>query len=59
MKADLHNLVTAEEAYFSDNNSVYAGSTANLGTNYHPSTGVTVTITLGGGSTDEGNPLCQ
>jgi prepilin-type N-terminal cleavage/methylation domain-containing protein len=82
MKSDLRNLVTAEEAYFSDNNSMYAGSTANLGTNYHPSTGVTVTITgasgtgwaafatsvstaktcnisLGGGSTDEGNPLCQ
>jgi prepilin-type N-terminal cleavage/methylation domain-containing protein len=82
MKSDLHNLVTAEEAYFSDNNSMYAGSTANLGTNYKPSTGITVTITgatatgwaayatsvstaktcnisLGGGSTQEGDPLCQ
>ncbi len=82
MKSDLHNLVTAEEAYFSDNNAMYAGSTANLGTNYRPSTGITVTITgatatgwaafatsvstaktcnisLGGGSTQEGDPLCQ
>ena len=82
MKSDLRNLVTAQEAYFSDNNSNYAGSTTNLGTNYKPSTGVTVTInsagstgwdatavhgsttkicalTLGGGSTNEGVPLCQ
>ncbi len=82
MKSDLRNLVTAQEAYFSDNNSMYAASTTNLGTNYKPSTGITVTIsgatgtgwaatassvstaktcniTLGSGSTQEGDPLCQ
>ncbi|MFI5233473.1 MAG: type IV pilin protein, partial [Gemmatimonadales bacterium] len=82
MKSDLRNLVTAQEAYFSDNNSMYAASTTNLGTNYRPSTGITVTIsgasgtgwsatatsvstaktcniTLGSGSTDEGDPLCN
>ena len=83
MKSDLRNLITAQEAYFSDNNSMYAQSTTNLGTNYKPSSGITVTIsaarrtragrrrrrqvsttktcaiTLGGGSTDEGDPVCQ
>jgi prepilin-type N-terminal cleavage/methylation domain-containing protein len=82
MKSDLRNLVTAQEAYFSDNNSLYASSTGNLGTNYRPSTGITVTIsgasgtgwaatamsvstaktcaiTLGSGSTDEGDPICN
>jgi len=82
MKSDLRNLVTAQEAYFSDNNSMYAASTTNLGTNYKPSTGITVTIsgatgtgwaatassvstaktcniTLGSGSTQEGDPLCN
>ena len=82
MKSDLRNLVTAQEAYFSDNNSTYAQSTTNLGTNYKASSGITVTlsnvtntgwqasatsmstaktcaITLGGGSTDEGDPICQ
>ena len=82
MKSDLRNLVTAQEAYFSDNNSLYAQGTANLGTNYRPSTGITVTIsgasgtgwaatamsvstartcyiTLGSGSTQEGDPLCS
>jgi type IV pilus assembly protein PilA len=82
MKSDLRNLVTAQEAYFSDNNSTYAGSTTAMGTNYKGSTGVTVTInsstntgwaasasqnsttktcsiTLGGGSTNEGTPICQ
>ena len=44
MKSDLHNLITAQEAYFSDNNSAYAQSTSNLGTNFKPSNGVTVTI---------------
>ena len=38
MKSDLRNLITAQEAYFSDNNSKYAQSTTNLGTNYKPST---------------------
>ena len=82
MKSDLRNLITAQEAYFADNNSTYAASTANLGTNYKASSGITVTlssvtntgwqasatsmstaktcaITLGGGSTDEGDPICQ
>ena len=82
MKSDLRNLVTAQEAYFSDNNSNYAANFGALGTNFKPSTGVTVTVqnatatgwdatathgsttkvctlTLGGGSTNEGVPLCQ
>ena len=82
MKSDLRNLITAQEAYFSDNNSLYAQSTTNLGTNYKASSGITVTlssvtntgwkalatsvstaktctITLGGGSTIEGDPVCQ
>jgi type IV pilus assembly protein PilA len=44
MKTDLRNLATAQETYFADNNSVYAGSTTAMGTTYHASTGVTVTI---------------
>ena len=82
MKSDLRNLITAQDAYFSDNNSMYAAGTTNLGTNYKPSNGNTVSIsnatgtgwkatissvsttktcliTLGGGSTDEGDPVCQ
>ena len=82
MKSDLRNLVTAQEAYFSDNNSTYAASTTALGTNYAASSGVTVTInsstntgwtasakqnsttktctiSLGGGATNEGTPICQ
>jgi type IV pilus assembly protein PilA len=51
MKSDLRNLITAQEAYYSDNNSNYAQSTTNLGTNYKPSTGITVTI---GGTTATG-----
>lgn len=43
MKSDLRNLVTAEEAYFSDNNSTY-GDETDLGTNYRASSGVTVTV---------------
>ena len=44
MKSDLRNLITAQEAYFSDNNSTYASSTASLGTTYKASSGVTVTM---------------
>jgi prepilin-type N-terminal cleavage/methylation domain-containing protein len=44
MKSDLRNLVTAQEAYYSDNNNNYAASMTNLGTNYRPSTGITVVI---------------
>ena len=50
MKSDLRNLITAQEAYFSDNNSTYApsgvtGPTSALGTNYKASSGITVAIT--------------
>ena len=51
MKTDLRNLITAQDAYYSDNNSYYAASTANLGTNYKASTGITVVI---GGATTTG-----
>jgi type IV pilus assembly protein PilA len=44
MKSDLRNLVAMQESYFADNNSTYSGSTAALGTIYHSSAGVTVTI---------------
>jgi prepilin-type N-terminal cleavage/methylation domain-containing protein len=44
MKSDMRNLITAQEAYFSDNNSTYAASTTALGTTYKGSSGVTVTI---------------
>jgi len=42
MKSDLRNLVTAQEAYFSDK-TTYAASTGAL-TAYNSSTGVTVTM---------------
>ena len=42
MKSDLRNLITAQEAYFSDNNSTYAASIAAMGTNYQASSGVAV-----------------
>ena len=44
MKSDLRNLITAQEAYFSDNNSTYAASTTALGTTYKASSGVNVTF---------------
>jgi prepilin-type N-terminal cleavage/methylation domain-containing protein len=47
MKSDLRNLVTAEEAYFSDN-VTYTTSTTNMG--YAPSTGVTVTVGAASGT---------
>ena len=51
MKSDLRNLVTAQEAYFADNSSLYAASTGALGTaRYKSSTGVTVTIANGTGT---------
>ena len=51
MKSDLRNLVTAQEAYFSDYGNVYSGATANFGTNYKTSTGVTVaTLNATGGT---------
>jgi prepilin-type N-terminal cleavage/methylation domain-containing protein len=51
MKSDLRNLVTAQEAYFSERGNVYASTTTQLGTNYKSSTGVTVTMTAGGTGT--------
>jgi prepilin-type N-terminal cleavage/methylation domain-containing protein len=82
MKSDLRNLVTAQEAYFSDNNSSYASTITVMGTNYKSSSGVSVAlntvtatgwtatsthssttktcaISLGGGATNEGEPVCQ
>ena len=82
MKSDLRNLVHVQETYFADNLNNYAASTAALGTLWHPSPGVTITIggvtasswdasathmnttvtcsiSLGGGSTSEGTPVCQ
>jgi prepilin-type N-terminal cleavage/methylation domain-containing protein len=44
MKSDLRNLITAQEAYFSDHNSSYAASVAAMGTNFRGSSGVTVTL---------------
>ena len=44
MKTDLRNLITAQDAYYADNNSYYAAGTANLGTNYRASTGISVVI---------------
>ena len=81
MKSDLRNLITAQEAYFSDNNSTYASSIGAMGTTYRASSGVTVTlgtvtntgwtatsshtstaktcaISVGGGATNEGEPVC-
>jgi prepilin-type N-terminal cleavage/methylation domain-containing protein len=49
MKTDLRNFAVAEEAYFSDNNGVYAGSTAALGANFQMSP--SVSIRVGGIST--------
>jgi len=46
-KADLRNLVTAQEAYFSDN-VTYATTTTNL--NYNVSVGNTITITSSSGT---------
>ncbi len=88
MKSDLRNLVTAQEAYFSDNNSTYApagtytAGTTNGSLSYKPSSGVTVTVaapattgwsatsshastaktcsmTVGGTSSREGEPVCN
>ena len=44
MKADLRNLVTAQEAYFADNSNLYAPASSNLGTAYSPSQGISVTV---------------
>ena len=51
MKSDLRNLVTAQEAYLSDNGVYYAGGIPNVAFPYRPSTGTTVTMVsiVGGG----------
>ena len=83
MKSDLRNMVTAQEAYFSDHSNLYAPDTVSFGTNYKTSTGVkirsmtatggtgwaatashnatakTCTISVGSGSTAEGEPICS
>jgi type IV pilus assembly protein PilA len=51
MKSDLRNLVTAQDAYYADNNNWYAPSTGAMGTNYRASPGVTVVI---GGASSSG-----
>lgn len=43
MKSDLRNVVVAQEAYFSDNQT-YAGTLGDLGSLYRPSQGVTLTL---------------
>src|SRR5687767_4691538 len=48
MKSDLRNLVTAQEAYFSESGNVY-GTIGNLGTRYNASTGITVAATPNAG----------
>src|SRR5687767_14566563 len=50
MKSDLRNMVTAQEAYFSDNANLYSASLGDFGRNYQPSTGVSVTVTSGTGT---------
>ena len=83
MKSDLRNLVTAQEAYFSDYGNLYAPATSNFGNNYKTSTGVSISsmsatggtgwaanathngttrtcyISVGSGSTEEGEPICR
>jgi len=46
MKSDLRNLQTAEETYFGD----YITYTTNLGTAYHSTSGVTITVISATGS---------
>jgi len=48
MKSDLRNLMTAEEAYFSDSTK-YTTTLGTGGANFTPSTGVTIAVTLGTG----------
>jgi type IV pilus assembly protein PilA len=54
MKSDLRNLVTAQEAYFSERGNVYANDITQLGTNYKASTGVTVVLSGAGTGTSWG-----
>src|SRR6185312_10145844 len=51
MKSDLRNLASAQEAYWVDNRTYYAGAIPNAAFLYQPTQGVTVTIV---NSTDAG-----
>ena len=51
MKSDLRNMVTAQEAYFSDYGNVYTPNTGNFGSNYKTSTGVTISSMASTGGT--------
>ena len=51
MKSDLRNMVTAQEAYFSDYGNVYTPNTSNFGSNYKTSTGVTISSMAATGGT--------
>jgi prepilin-type N-terminal cleavage/methylation domain-containing protein len=44
MKSDLHNLITMQEGYLSDNGTYYAGAIPNAALPYRPSSGTTVTM---------------
>ena len=44
MRSDLHNLAGAQESYWVDNRTYYAGAIPNASFAYQPTTGVTVTI---------------
>jgi type IV pilus assembly protein PilA len=44
MRSDLHNLMTAEEGYFSNGQNYYAGALPNAAFPYNVSQGVTVTL---------------
>ena len=50
MREDVRNLATAEEAYYDDNSGIYASTTAQLGTNYKASAGVTYTVSSATGT---------
>ena len=44
MKADLRNMVTAQESYLYDNATYYNGAIPNTALNYTPSTGISATL---------------
>jgi type IV pilus assembly protein PilA len=47
MRADLRNLATSQEAYFSDNQVYYSGSLPNPSLVYSASPGISITVTTG------------
>lgn len=44
MKADLRNMVTAQESYLYDNSTYYNGAVPSTALNYTPSTGISATL---------------